>query len=370
MFLYHVIITLLLLVFLKLVVQNLQDYRPAPDVSPVGMPLASILIPARNEAENIEACIQSIFSQEYGHLEILVLDDDSQDDTAARIERLASTDGRLRLLKGAPIEPGWAGKAWACHQLGLVAKGDWLLFVDADTCAQPGMVRRSVALAQAYGAGMVSAFPQQTVITWAERLVIPMIHWVLLTFLPIRQVWAAPSPAFAAACGQFELFSHATYRLIGGHEAVKGSFHDGLQLARKVKAAGAILYLFDGTDLITCRMYRSAQEVWNGFTRNAYEGIGSLPALVFLTALEKLLFLAPFVFLLIGLLDHAPWTWLCTVQVLIIYLMRTLLARRFGNGSAVPFHPLSVAVIISIQWASFFRSRSGRKGSWKGRTLG
>ena len=232
-----------------------------------------------------------------------MLDDGSDDGTDAIVADIANRDGRVHLLRGKPIEAGWAGKVWACQQLGEAALeqgADWLLFLDADTRAKPQLLPATLAYAQSTNAGMVSTFPYQITGTFWERVVLPMLHFLIITFLPVRMVWESKFPQLVAACGQFELFSAATYREIGGHGSIPHSFHDGLQLARRVKAAGQAVRLCDASALISCRMYEGGRAVWNGFTRNAYEGLGGFAPLVVMSGLQTVLFLLPFGFLAAG----------------------------------------------------------------------
>ena len=381
MLFYHLIITVMLLAFLGLVVRNLRDYQPLPlpGKPPSPSERLFILIPARNEAENIRECVNSLLAQDWQDFTLLVLDDASDDGTDAIIREIAAQDSRVILLCGRPIEAGWAGKVWACQQLGAAALergADWLLFLDADTRAKRGLVGAALQHGQETGAGMVSAFPYQQTGTFWERVTLPMIQFLIVTFLPVRGVWESPFPQLVAACGQIELFSAAAYRAVGGHGSIPRSFHDGLQLARRVKAGGFPVRLFDGTDAITCRMYAGGREVWNGFTRNAYEGLGGPVALIAMTFLQGGLFLLPFVFACAALVHRVAagifpvWSGLCAAQIAIILLIRVLQARRFGHFESVLLHPLSVAALITIQWASFWKSLRKKQVAWKGRTYG
>lgn len=371
-------LTALLALFFGLAVRNLRDYVPAPPASAPPRPEEKLflLIPARNEAANIAACIENLLAQAWGDFSLLVLDDTSDDGTDAIVEAIAARDRRVCLLRGKPIPSGWAGKVWACHQLGEAARAqgaDWLLFLDADTRSQPGLIGTSLAYAQTTQAGMVSTFPYQETGTFPERVVLPMLHFLIITFLPVRMVWESPFPQLVAACGQFELFSAEAYTAVGGHGSIPKSFHDGLQLARRVKKAGYVVQLFDGSALIACRMYAGGRAVWNGFTRNAYEGLGSLGALVTMTALQLGLFFLPYLFLLAAVGQRLAgrgfplWGWLSLAQVALISLLRGLQARRFGHPDSVWLHPLSILALVAIQWASFWKTLRKSHVAWKGR---
>jgi glycosyltransferase involved in cell wall biosynthesis len=379
MLLYQVVITLMVLGFVGMVARNLRDYAPAPPdaVPPRPEETLFVLIPARDEAENIAECVEGWLRQEGTALRLLVLDDASTDGTDRIVAEIAARDARVSLLRGEPKPAGWAGKVWACRQLGdaaLAQGASWLLFVDADTRARPGLATAALHHAQTTGADMVSTFPYQITGTFAERVVLPMLHFLILTFLPVRMVWESPFPQLVAACGQFELFAADAYRAVGGHAALPTSFHDGLQLARRIKASGRSVRLFDGSDRISCRMYAGGRAVWNGFTRNAYEGLGSVGALVTMTVLQIVVFLAPFLFLLYALglwqkQGHLPlWGVLCAVQVSLILLLRLLQARRFGHYESVLLHPLSIVLMVAIQWASFWKSLRKTPVVWKGRS--
>ena len=382
MLIYQSAVTTALLAFLGLVLRNLRDYQtlPTPGTPPRPTEKLFILIPARNEAAHIGDCLREALAQDWRDFTLLVLDDGSTDGTDAIIAEIATGDSRVELLRGKPIAAGWAGKVWACSQLGAEALNrgaDYLLFLDADTRAKPGLVGAALQRSQETGAGMISAFPYQIAGSFWERVTLPMIQFLIITFLPVRMVWESPFKQLVAGCGQFELFSAEAYRVTGGHAAIPNSFHDGLQLARRTKAAGLAVRLFDAAPLMTCRMYEGGRAVWNGFTRNAYEGLGSPPTLLIMTALQGLLFFCPFLF---WILDFGFWIagrgaspaafGLITAQIAIIYLIRILQAQRFGHFGSVWLHPLSIAALIAIQWASFWKTIRKKPVSWKGRTYG
>jgi len=154
--------------------------------SPGRWPFVSILVPARNEAENIEACVRSLLCQDYPSFEVIVLDDQSTDETPRILARFKQQYLQLRVLQGSPLPPEWLGKHWACHQLAGQARGELLLFTDADTYHQPHALRQAVAVLEAMQADLISLLPHQEARTWGERLIIPFIAFGLYAFLPLR----------------------------------------------------------------------------------------------------------------------------------------------------------------------------------------
>ena len=206
---------------------------------------------------------------------MVVLDDHSDDGTADVVRGLAARDPRVRLATGPPLPPGWCGKQHACALLGREARHSLLLFLDADVRLTPSGLSQMVAFQRSSNADLVSGIPFQETGTWLERLLIPLIHFILLGFLPLGKMRASRDPAFAAGCGQLFLARRAGYEQVGGHAAVRTSLHDGLTLPRAFRQAGLATDLCDATGVASCRMYRSAREVWFGLAKNATEGLAS-----------------------------------------------------------------------------------------------
>lgn len=372
---YQLLVTLGLCAFFALVWRNLKDYAPLdPQAQPSPISL-NILLPVRDEASNIAACLEGLLAQRWPHFQLIVLDDGSEDATPQIVAEYAQRDARIQPISGQPMPPGWAGKVWACHQLAHFAMeqgAQTLLFLDADTRTSPQFVGALLAYAQQTQAGMVSTFPFQEVGSFWELVAMPMLPFLVLTFLPIRAIAQSPSPYLVAACGQVELFTTEAYRACGGHGAIPTSFHDGLQLARRVKAAGYPVRLCDASALISCHMYDGGRAVWRGFTRNAYEGLGSFPALLTFTGLQMGLFFLPFVFLLYALVRAAEgafplWGAFALLQCGLIGLMRWLQAKRFGHTNAIWLHPLSILLLVAVQWASWWRHVRKAPTQWRGR---
>ncbi len=356
---------------LVMTIINLKIYRvPAPDASPAESPRVSVCIPARDEETNIEACVRSVLDGDYANVEVVVYDDDSTDETPAILARLAEEDARVVRAPHAPLPAAWVGKQHACHQAARAATGEWLLFTDADVRFSPSMVRRTLAEAGALGADMVSTFPRQITKTLPEKLVVPMIFFILFSYLPFPRMRSTPDPSASAGCGQFLFVRTEAYTTIGGHESWKDSMHDGIKMPRTLRKAGYRTDLFDGTDLCSCRMYHGFSSTWRGFAKNAYEGLGSVGLLGFITVVHLVAHVLPwvvFVGALVGVVDPLA-AGPAVVAIGLAYAQRLMLAGRFDQSRlGVVLHPLSVVLMTAIQWHSYALHVTGKR-SWRGRT--
>ena len=243
--------------------RNLGLYAPPPGpaTTPDRKPAVSLLIPARNEESGIRATVEAALASRGVDLEIIVLDDHSEDATARIVAEIAGGDDRVRVESAPPLPGGWCGKQHACWTLARLATRPVLAFLDADVRLDPGGLRRAVDFLELSGAELTSGVPRQETGTLLERLLIPLIHFILLGFLPMGRMRASRRPAYGAGCGQLLLARRDAYDRAGGHKAIRETLHDGLRLPRAFRAAGLATDLFDATEVATCRMYRSAREV-------------------------------------------------------------------------------------------------------------
>lgn len=348
-----------------LLLRNLRVFPALPHCDEPAADVA-ILIPARDEAENITAAVEAALLNRGA--EVLVLDDDSSDATASLVRQIASREPRVRLLSGAVMPPGWRGKNWACAQLAAAATRPLLLFVDADVRLAPEAAATIARWMRARDVQLASGVPFQEVGTFTERLIIPLIHFVLLGFLPLRRMRKSRALAYGAGCGQLLMVAAASYRACGGHQATRERIHDGLALPRVFRSHGFRTDLFDGTDLASCRMYYSAEEVWRGFIKNAHEGLGAPVQIVPATVVLLLGQVAPF-FMLAASRWISPSASLCAVIACAIVLStRVTLASRFRQRiSAALLHPIGIVALLVIQWTGLIRWTLGKPARWKSR---
>ncbi|MDX1655404.1 MAG: glycosyltransferase family 2 protein [Candidatus Competibacteraceae bacterium] len=348
---------------------NLPLFRPPPPPRAPGRPV-SVLIPARNEERSIEACVRSVLASTGVELEVVVLDDASTDATPAIVRRLAAEDQRVRLESAPSLPPDWCGKQHACAVLGQRARHPLLLFIDADVRLSPDGVARTAAFLEQSGAALVSGFPRQETVTWLERLVIPLIHFVLLGFLPLALMRLSRQPGFGAGCGQLILVERQAYRQVGGHGAIRTSLHDGVKLPRLLRRAGHRTDLFDATSVAVCRMYHNAPQVWLGLAKNATEGMAAPASIGFFTLVLGLGQVLPLPLLLGSLAIGAPEPVILTAlaATLAAYLPRLLAVVRFRQPlDAALLHPLGILLLLVIQWQALILKLLGRPVGWKGR---
>lgn len=321
----------------------------------------SLLIPARNEEASIGAALEAALASEGAEFEVVVLDDHSEDRTAEIVSSFA--DPRVRLEQSTPLQSGWCGKMHACAELARHARHEVLVFVDADVQLAPDALAKFAALPESREAELVSGIPMQVTGSLLERLMIPLIHFVMLAFLPLGRMRATTKPAYAAGCGQLMIATRSGYEAAGGHGAVRATMHDGINLPRAFRRAGLRTDIVDVTKLVRCRMYTDAASTWHGLAKNAHEGLGSNGGILPWTALLLGGQVLPFVLLA---LDPTP---LHLAAACLAWLPRFLAAWRFEQSwLGALLHPLGVFLLVLVQWYARGMRALGRPLAWKGRT--
>lgn len=342
---------------------NLLTFRQPTGTLPDPAPRVSLLVPARNEARSIAACVYSLLAQQYPNFEVLVLDDGSTDGTSAILARLVEeAGGRLRVLQGELLPPGWSGKNWACHQLARAADptSEYLLFTDADTTHAPAALPRVLGAAARDGLALLSLMPRQEVGSWGERLVVPLLALQILGYLPLPLAERWRWPTMAAANGQYLFFNRAAYEASGGHAAHPQQLAEDVILAQQVKVAGGRVRLANGAGLVRCRMYHSTTQVIAGFRRSFAAGLRwNAPLLAAMILFNLLAYWLPFM---------RPRSPVARAQAAAILLLRMALAKKTATPqSSALLHPLGITMLLIIQ---LLAARDGVTGSaiqWKGR---
>ena len=321
----------------------------------------SILIPARNEEKNIEKCLKGVLAQDYQNKEIIVLDDNSNDNTFKLASSFSTSN--VKVLIGKELPPDWLGKNWACHQLAQEAKGEYLLFVDADVEVTPEVISSAVYELEKSNVALLSIFPTQIIKSFGEYLIVPLMNWLLLTFLPLRFVYSCSSKAFVAANGQFMLWKKDGYFKIGGHEKVKNKVVEDMELARLTKQNKLKIKTMLGGKLVFCRMYESFNQAYNGFTKNFFAGF-LLPPFSFLVIILFLLiaFVLPFLFLM-----PTVYSFSLIALILITRISVSIVSNQnlFIN---VLLHPVQLLFMFWIGINSLIKFKT-KKIVWKQRKL-
>ena len=325
--------------------------------------LVSVLIPARNEEDNIQKCLSGIINQSYKNLEVIVLDDGSEDKTFLYASETAAEDTRIRVVKGNPLPENFTGKNWACNQLSLLAAGSYLLFIDADVKLKPDTIASAINEIKRNKIQLLSVFPSQEIFSLGEWLLVPLMNWLLLTFLPLRFVFSSRSASLAAANGQFMLFNRQAYQLVGGHKKVSNVITEDIEFARLLKSKEYSVKTYLGGDLVYCRMYKNFSDSLSGFSKNFYPG----------SKLDPVSFIFLNIFIIISFnfpLFTVFFNHVFIPMVIFIFLQRILISimSRQNPIANLLLHPLQICMIIILAINSLFLSINGKR-VWKGRTF-
>ena len=374
MLIYNLAVTAILFILLLICIWNLyilrrKNYSKIPDA---GLPFVSVLVPARNEEYNIKNILTSLLTQDYPNYEVIVLNDNSEDNTGEIISSIQKEYPHLKALNGKPLISGWAGKCYACKQLYEASNGEYILFTDADTIHNTNSIRDSVTIAVNRGADMLTLFPKMTMISFAEKLVMPMLLFTIMMLLPLYFVDKKGFTGFSIGIGPFMLFKKKSYEEVGGHESVKDALVEDIWLARKIKEHNLKLVAEDGQSMLSVRMYKNFMEIWNGFSKNIFAGLEfSSIRLFVLNCAYILLFSLPFLLFFVALYLHSDVNIIVilTIEIAILYISRILISARFSLGVISSLlHPLGAIIIPLIALNSWRWITSGKGAKWKGRT--
>lgn len=363
-----------LIVLLIISITNLKYLRRLHSYPlPPSFPRFSVMVPARDEEDNIGNCVGSLLAQDYADFQVIVLDDNSTDRTWDILQEFSGKDSRLKLLKGKPLPEDWLGKHWACQQLAQAADGDLLLFVDADTAHRSDMLRYAAAAIIGENAALVSALPSQTVVTWSEILSIPAFYLGMLCGVPLGLTRLQRNPLLFAVLGQFLLFRREAYDAVGGYEPVRQCVVDDIAIGRRVQCMGLPYRLLDGNGQVSCRMYRNFDQTWKGLTKSTFATFNFDPFFLILMYLIVLfVFVMPPIVLITGLVNSAfpvEITAAAASAVLLSLLLWSICLIRFHFPLyLLLIYPVSAIFMTIIAIASMVLTMQG-KAKWKGRTM-
>ncbi len=343
----------------------------------------SVLIPARNEEMNIENCVRHACNQNYSNYEVIVLNDRSDDSTGEIMEKLQQEFQHLTAINGRKKPDNWLGKPWACKQLSDAANGKILVFIDADVTLNKSALQ-GVALAfEKYNLEMLTVWPRQTLNTFWENTLIPMVYYAFISILPSVYVYRSPRwmpkfissrtrKMFAAACGQFISFRRESYKYIGTHEVVKNNIIEDVGLARAAMGFGLKIRMFEGNDQVSCRMYRNESEIRSGFRKNFFAGFNySYFNFIIAALLHIIVYIVPFIILPVSVIfGQLLWGILSFIAIVLILVHRFILASWFKwNPLYSLTHPIGVAWFQFLGIMTVIDKLTGRKINWKQRSV-
>jgi chlorobactene glucosyltransferase len=374
------VLTILLTIFLLKLLQIIRYHEEIPIVENLGgnEPMVSIIVPMRNEERNARRCIEGLMSQKYRNFEVIVVDDGSEDNTLGILKDFASRHTDFKFVEGTPTPEGWIGKCYALWQGVRKTKGDWFLFVDADTISETYMLPSAIKFVEDNSIDMLSLSPFQILETFWERVVQPVIFSSLYFAFPQRKI-NDPKNKLAAAIGQFILIRRSTYEDTGGHSSIKNKIVEDFALAQLVKGSGYRLCVMRGLNLIRTRMYTNFDELWEGWTKNLFFGLkkrwrnliflvsvlltwGIIPPVLFIWSAFNIVWGQSVSFAQMAIAIESGF-----LLALIIYT--SWQANRLFSVPRVYSLtvPLGAAVYIAMILSSAYKVASGEGVSWKER---
>lgn len=322
----------------------------------------SILIPARNEESNLPDSLSSALRQGESVIEILVYNDHSSDGTSRIIEEFADRDARVRSVAPVPLAEGWCGKNFACARLADAAKGELLLFIDADTRLTDSAAALMATEMERRRLTLLSCWPRLEMRSFWEQALMPVLNFVVFSIFPAPLSIVLQNPSLALAHGACMMFDRKTYHLLGGHAGVRDQIFEDVRIAQLWRMRGTRSLCLDGRQIVRVRMYNSFGEIWRGFQKNFYPAFRRESSFWVFIVFHGVFFLLPFI-----LLAVQP-SMVTLLAVASIFAIRLALAIRFRHPLwAALFHPVSESIMLLLGLSSWWRCRSGQGVSWKGR---
>jgi cellulose synthase/poly-beta-1,6-N-acetylglucosamine synthase-like glycosyltransferase len=349
---------LLPLILLTIATVNFVQIRTPKRTSELAVTVG-VIVPMRNEADNVEGLIATLAAQE-GSLRFYLLDDNSEDQTIELLQRFTTADSRFTVIKGAVLNDEWIGKTWALQQLFDASSEEILVSVDADVRLSNDAINKAVTAMNSARLDFISPYPRQIAQSFAERLIQPLLQWSWLTTVPLRYAESSGQQSMAVANGQFFVVRRSALASIGGYQSVKHAVIDDVFLARELVKNGSSGTVINGSDIAETHMYGSWSEIKAGYGKSLNKAFGSIVGAVFVVAFLITTSIAP---LLLGLLGN-PYGWLGFAAIVGTRLLSAIKSR--GRVLDSVLHPISVLALIYLIVYSYLRRGSIQ---WKGRTV-
>ncbi len=347
----------LLIAFTNLITGRWLSFRESS-----GEQFISILIPARNEEENIGELLDNILNQDYQNYEVIIYDDMSEDSTLEIVRRYASKNEKIRYIHGKELPEGWLGKNYACHRLSLEAEGSYFLFLDADVTIENRLIGSCLGYFKNERIALLSIFPRQVMVTIGEKLTVPLMNWILVSMLPLILVEYSCRTSLSAANGQFMLFNADIYRSNMWHEKVRSRKVEDIEIVKLIKRAGYRAKTLLGDGRIKCRMYKNFAGGIEGFSKNVTAFFGNSSLLTILFAL-----ITSFgIFVIFFTLDYFSALAFIILSV-ILRIIVSILSRQDILSSILLIIPQQIAFVVVVVKALY--NKSVKYGNWKGRSI-
>ena len=376
---YNIIISFMLFVFFinflvnSILFKDITNYK-LPDKIKKENPLISILIPARNEEKNIGKCLLSLIKQDYVNTEILVLNDNSTDETAKIVEEISNIHKSVKLINGKSLPEGWTGKTYACYQLFKRSKGKYLFFTDADTIHKKESVTSAISCLIQEKLDLLSACPEQVMKSFHERMVINLTNFQIL-IPPLLFIRKSKIPIFGSGIGSLMIVKRNIYRKMRGHKSIKNSCIEDTAISKLFIKNGYKFMIFNGRRIYSTRLYNNFNEIYEGFCRTFLGNFNSKFAVSLIILVMFIFFLLPFILLpLLPFVEFRINTLfysnllIVSLQILFILLTRTMATIKI-NGKIIDIflHPISIFYMVFMNSRLLFQNRGKSQIRWKGR---
>lgn len=380
-----------LLFWILYIIRTIKNYKTLPSLvkeeikTKDKLPMVSVIIPTRNESKRITPCIESMKAQTYPNLEIIIVDD-STDNTVDVINGIIKNDKRFRIIKEEKLDGGWVGKPHAMQQGSREAKGEWLLFIDADTSHDCNLINSAVKHAQKKKLDMLSILSELVCNSFWEKIIQPIPTGLLIFISPLGKV-NDPNSKNAFALGPFILIKHTVFDKIGGYEKIRGKIADDVEMAKLLKESGFRIGLAKAYDMMKLRMYEKLKDIWEGWSKNIFLGLvqkreiqskGKQLAILIIGLfvvfdMVVLPFFAVILSLLILLMLKMSVWWLILGFSFIVWLFSISVQSyvhskyHIGNPIYSPLYFIGGIVTMGIFLNSAVKTLSGKGVKWKGR---